>query len=591
MATLDRLEAFGAWVLQNSWQAAVLAALISLAQFFSRRRLSPQLLYGLWLLLLLKLVLPFTPESRFSIFQYLQFDRWPFAANGQAQVTAPPPVQSPFTVEPAPGAATMGARLQTGSFPVAAVFISLWLGGVLLLAGRTLYASVELFSHARRKRPVVDQRILHLLENCKEELGVRVPVSIVMTDRVQSPALLGYLRPRLLLPEKMMRALGPSEMRHVFLHELAHLKRRDVPVNWLIAFLQILHWFNPFLWLAFSRMRSDQEIACDAMVLNRTREHENRAYGLTLIKVLELTAKISPLPGAAGILEDRAYMQRSLRTFVRRPWRDSVLGVGLFLLLGGTALTSASASRQPDRVLRQFQAIDDNQNAVQLMKLFHDDAIYREVFSTFRDWLKSERPQTYARVFGADLFVRPRTSGEEINKLFFEWVALKAQSPPISRGINMNDLPEVKRIALDRDIIAVCKEFFGSYHKVTEYVTEVENYMKAAQIPFKPYHAFGIYFDDYNTKKPEELRSFQGIIVDKEPETKAPYFVYKMKKGSAYLYTKVAGNPEEMIPAGYMALFNHMGLQKIKAGASGGHQVVTMEDGKVVFEIYLEIEE
>jgi hypothetical protein len=63
-----------------------------------------------------------------------------------------------------------------------------------------------------------------------------------------------------------------------------------------------------------------------------------------------------------------------------------------------------------------------------------------------------------------------------------------------------------------------------------------------------------------------------------------------MKKDDEYLYTKVIGKPEEVIPAGYMALFNYMGLKKIQAGSTGGHQVVTMEDGKVVFEIYLKVD-
>jgi hypothetical protein len=67
-----------------------------------------------------------------------------------------------------------------------------------------------------------------------------------------------------------------------------------------------------------------------------------------------------------------------------------------------------------------------------------------------------------------------------------------------------------------------------------------------------------------------------------------------MKRGDAYLYTKVKGNPMEAdsrIPAGYMALFNYMGLKKIRAGSTGGHQVVTMEGDQVVFEIYLKIDE
>jgi hypothetical protein len=64
-----------------------------------------------------------------------------------------------------------------------------------------------------------------------------------------------------------------------------------------------------------------------------------------------------------------------------------------------------------------------------------------------------------------------------------------------------------------------------------------------------------------------------------------------MRKGDEYLYTKVKGIPAEVIPAGYLALFNYMGVKKIKAGSTGGHQVVTMEGDQVVFEIYLKIDQ
>jgi hypothetical protein len=104
----------------------------------------------------------------------------------------------------------------------------------------------------------------------------------------------------------------------------------------------------------------------------------------------------------------------------------------------------------------------------------------------------------------------------------------------------------------------------------------------------------GVYFDDPNQPHPETHRSIQGLVVEKEIDIKSPYFIYKMKSGEAYLYTKVQGKPMEAdlrIPAGYMALFNYMGLKKIKAGSTGGHQIVTMEGEQVVFEIYLKIDE
>jgi len=60
------------------------------------------------------------------------------------------------------------------------------------------------------------------------------------------------------------------------LHELAHLKRWDLPLGCLVSLLQVLHWFNPILWYGFRRMRADREQACDAMALNRSRPGQLR---------------------------------------------------------------------------------------------------------------------------------------------------------------------------------------------------------------------------------------------------------------------------------------------------------------------------
>ena len=253
MARFDALEAFTAWLWQSSWQATVLAGVIFLVQYGCRRRLPPQFVYALWLLLLVKLMLPVAPASRFSMFQFFQFERW--AARAESAAPLAYITSSPFSPAPAQNPARVGAPPQKHAIPLTVFLQALWLGGAVLLLARTLFTSARLFSQARAQRPLVDEAMLDLLENCKIEMRVHAPISIVVTGDAQSPALLGYLRPRLLLPAKMITALEPSELRHVFLHELAHLKRMDVPVNWLIAFLQILHWFNPFLWLAFNRKR------------------------------------------------------------------------------------------------------------------------------------------------------------------------------------------------------------------------------------------------------------------------------------------------------------------------------------------------
>jgi beta-lactamase regulating signal transducer with metallopeptidase domain len=62
-----------------------------------------------------------------------------------------------------------------------------------------------------------------------------------------------------------LRSFSTEELRFVFLHELAHVRRRDILMSWLMALLQVVHWFNPLVWFAFSRWRADRELACDAL--------------------------------------------------------------------------------------------------------------------------------------------------------------------------------------------------------------------------------------------------------------------------------------------------------------------------------------
>lgn len=86
--------------------------------------------------------------------------------------------------------------------------------------------------------------MLNLLEDCKETMGVRTPLTLVETPATNCPALLGFVRPRLLLPAGFTSTFSRDELRYVFLHELGHIKRGDIPLNWLATIPLMVHWFD-----------------------------------------------------------------------------------------------------------------------------------------------------------------------------------------------------------------------------------------------------------------------------------------------------------------------------------------------------------
>jgi bla regulator protein blaR1 len=176
-------------------------------------------------------------------------------------------------------------------------------------------------------------------------MRIYTPLVVIETSKVSCPALFGFVRPRLLLPRGTLRSLTPGELRHVFLHELAHLQRHDIVFGWLLALAQALHWFNPAVWYALHRARVDRELATDELALHYAKWGENRSYAETVIKLLERFSHPAPLPAVAGILEDQRQMICRIRQIARfgSIQTQPLVAAGLLLLLAFIGLTHARA--------------------------------------------------------------------------------------------------------------------------------------------------------------------------------------------------------------------------------------------------------
>lgn len=131
----------------------------------------------------------------------------------------------------------------------------------------------------------------------------------------------------------------------MFLHELSHLKRKDVAVNVVMNILLILHWFNPVFWIACRKMREDQEIACDSLALTKISQEENRDYASTLIKLLDYWKKPLHLSNAVGIFENKCYLKRRISTIAlnKNSYRWSVIGLLIIAFVAVLTLTGAKA--------------------------------------------------------------------------------------------------------------------------------------------------------------------------------------------------------------------------------------------------------
>ncbi len=364
-ALLDWSGHVFAGLVHVSAQAVVLIVLILLAQAFFSNWLTPRWRYALWMLVVVRLLLPVTFDSSFSIFNLIR-PRPPT----QAMVNLPPTladVTSPqktrntgiASMDGVNPADTLPSRKPQESAAAASVnqnpkiskltwswwtwAVLVWLVGVAILGLRIIWQNILFYKRLRWEPTVTNAAAWVVLEECRLLMSVRYRLVLVETSLAHSPALYGFLRLHLLLPEKTLAAFTPEELRYVFLHELAHVKRRDMLVNWFLTVLRVFHWFNPFVWLAFRRMATDRELAADALALNCLETQENKAYGKAIIKLLQNLLRPPLVPGVVGILEDRNQMKQRMRMIAKFSKTDRwpVLAITLFTGLGLIALTDA----------------------------------------------------------------------------------------------------------------------------------------------------------------------------------------------------------------------------------------------------------
>jgi beta-lactamase regulating signal transducer with metallopeptidase domain len=329
------------WQWAMFWQTAILVALVALIDRLVRKWAWPQLRYALWLLILVKLILPPTLTSPVSVTSTVPaLARQAMTTERAAPVaTAPPTGEVGPAVEAnanitsiTPASASSQAAVEprpASPTPVATALswrvylMALWLLGVLALGIGLMIHLRRLASARRDERPDdVPDWFDKTLVQAASEIGLHRLPRVVFSAKVCCPAVFGLFRPVLLIPADQVAALTRSEARHILLHELAHIKRGDLLTHSVYMALATLYWFNPLLWLIRKHVQNLRELCCDATVARRLRE-ETGAYRDTLLATGRalLARPLDPGLGLLGLFEDANWLSVRLHWLSKRTWR------------------------------------------------------------------------------------------------------------------------------------------------------------------------------------------------------------------------------------------------------------------------------
>lgn len=175
-------------------------------------------------------------------------------------------------------------------------------------------------------------------------IRLQLRFSAAMREGRAGPAVLGFIRPRIVMPDGFEDHFTRQEQAAILAHEQIHLARQDARVNALTALLRCLCWFNPLIHWGARLLRVDQELACDATAV--AGDISRRTYAQALLKSQMVVASL-PLgcnwPGAQHPLIERiALLRRKPPGAARR-----VAGIGLVMLAAGFAGLGAWAAQPP----------------------------------------------------------------------------------------------------------------------------------------------------------------------------------------------------------------------------------------------------
>ncbi|MBZ5631925.1 MAG: TIGR03435 family protein [Acidobacteriia bacterium] len=291
--------------------------------------------------------------------------------------------------------------------------VAIWFAGALVFWFRLLSGwirAVRLRSRLVRRAPPEWQQALDRL---KTRIRVSRPVRLLVSSLVQAPAVVGWIRPVVLVPVGALTGLPPEQIEALLLHELAHIRRHDYLVNVLQSVVETLLFYHPAVWWVSSHLRTERELCCDDVAVSVSGDVLTYARALA---ELESSRRIHF--GAAMAATGGSLAHRIARLLGQpRPASRTLSGPGVIaaaMLLAITAFTvfgqpvarpkfevaSIKPSQEPGPMT--VRPLPGRLTANATVKLLMQNAYTVHLFQILGgpDWINSERYEIEAKAAG-----------------------------------------------------------------------------------------------------------------------------------------------------------------------------------------------
>lgn len=307
--------------------SVLILAVLAIRQLF-KRVLSRRLQYGLWALVLVRLLVPVSlPAVNFSILTATQPVQAAVALRLErpiaplpAQPVTPQPVQPMPVPEVGPESEVPPSALPvshpSSARTVGEVLKAVWLIGMAAMGGFFLLSNLAFYGRLRKNRKPFASP------------GSR-KVYLVPEGVIPSPCLFGrsiYITPAV--------ASDPHRLRHVLIHEETHARHLDSLWSLLRCVCLTVYWFDPLVWVAAACSKTDCELACDESVLNDLGENERIPYGQTLLSLIPVKRVSNPVLAATTMTSGKKQLKDRVTRIAKRPRQLAAAALAVAVLAG-----------------------------------------------------------------------------------------------------------------------------------------------------------------------------------------------------------------------------------------------------------------
>jgi len=359
--------------LSMSFSGGLLILALLFGKRFLKDSISRQWQYYIWLIVVLRLLLPFGPEVSLlgrtyhavgqAVSQSVPLPPRRSAVNTPKDVLGPAAglEENHETASPPAADLTTAPPLQEIGVLLANHVWLIWLVAALGLLIRkvTIYQGFTRYIQAGLT-PVSDLAVLDRLAIAAERAGIQKPVELCVHPLISSPLLIGFFRPCIVLPSA---GIPEMDFQYIVLHELTHYKRRDMFYKWLVQITVCLHWFNPLVHLMSREMTKACEFSCDEAVLAKMGCGSAQDYGKTLLNAMSAVGKYRENPGAVTLSENKQLLKERLGAIMRFKKKSTAIrfltGVLTLCVIFGAAFVGVyptAAAKPPDSVTAEKSA-------------------------------------------------------------------------------------------------------------------------------------------------------------------------------------------------------------------------------------------